>query len=130
MNGHAGVDRPVPGKISTHAVLFFLRGACAVKTDDRFLMAGDEKQRAKRAIGPDGHILTLANLPRPPVSRWVARRKAEIVTSVHGGLLNRNKACQRYLITDEEFREWDRAYAAFGLAGLKIRSKHQKEHQS
>jgi hypothetical protein len=97
--------------------------------DDRSPMAGDKKQCAKRAIGPDGRILTLANLPQPPVTRWVARRKAEIVASVHGGLLDRNEACQRYLITNEEFLEWDRAYAAFGLAGLKIRSKRQKEHQ-
>ncbi|MES2292371.1 MAG: DUF1153 domain-containing protein [Pseudomonadota bacterium] len=97
--------------------------------DDRSPMAGDKKQCAKRAIGPDGRILTLANLPQPPVTRWVARRKAEIVASVHGGLLDRNEACQRYLITNEEFLEWDRAYAAFGLAGLKIRSKRQKEQQ-
>ena len=129
MNSHVDVTGRVPGKISTRAELFLRRGACAVEMDDRSLMAGDEKQRAKRAIGPDGRILTLANLPRPPVKRWVARRKAEIVASVHGGLLDRNEACQRYLITNEEFLEWVRSYAAFGLAGLKIRSNRQKEHQ-
>ena len=93
-------------------------------------MAGDDKRRAKRVIGPDGRILTLADLPRPPVSRWVARRKAEIVACVHGGLLDRNEACERYVITNEEFLEWDRAYMAFGLPGLKIGSKRQRERQS
>jgi hypothetical protein len=129
MNSLVAAAGPVPANISRRAEHFFRRGACVAAMDDRSLMPGDEKQRAKRAIGPDGRILTLANLPRPPVARWVARRKAEIVASVHGGLLDRNEACERYLITNEEFLEWDRAYAAFGLAGLKIRSKRQKEHQ-
>lgn len=93
-------------------------------------MAGDDMKRAKRVIGPTGRILTLADLPRPPVSRWVARRKAEIVACVHGGLLDRDEACARYVITKEEFLEWDRAYSAFGLSGLKIRSKFQRERLS
>ena len=92
-------------------------------------MAGDGRKPEKWVIGPDGLILTLADLPRPPVSRWVARRKAQIVASVHGGLLDRNEACERYVITHEEFLEWDRAYSAFGLSGLKIRAKRQRERQ-
>jgi hypothetical protein len=49
---------------------------------------------------------------------------------VQGGLLDRNQACERYVITQEEFLEWDRAYSAFGLPGLKIRQIRQRERLS
>jgi hypothetical protein len=36
----------------------------------------------KYVIGPDGSPLTLADLPAPGTTRWVIRRKAEIVAAV------------------------------------------------
>ncbi|HAQ74876.1 MAG TPA: DUF1153 domain-containing protein, partial [Hyphomonas sp.] len=42
--------------------------------------------------GPDGQMLTLADLPSPNISRWVTRRKAEVVAAVSGGLLSRKAA--------------------------------------
>lgn len=93
-------------------------------------MTDREKRYVKRAIGPDGRILTLADLPSPDTTRWVARRKAEIVASVHAGLIDKREACERYAITDEEFLEWVRAYSTAGLPGLQMRAKRKRNFSS
>jgi Protein of unknown function (DUF1153) len=82
-------------------------------------MTNDAEKRAKLIIGPDGSVLTLASLPAPNPRRWVARRKAEIVAAVQGGLLDMTDACSRYQISHEEFITWDRAYRSRGLRGLR-----------
>ena len=60
----------------------------------------------KYVIGPDGSQLTLADLPAPGTTRWVIRRKAEIVAAVRGGLLSFEEACDRYALTADEFLAW------------------------
>jgi hypothetical protein len=60
-------------------------------------------------IGPNGDVLTKADLPPPNTKRWVIRRKAEVVVAVHGGLLTLDDACRRYGLTHEEFAAWQRA---------------------
>ena len=67
--------------------------------------------------GPDGGILT--NLPPANIKRWVARRKAQVIAAVRGGLLTMPQACRRYSISTEEFMEWERHYEAEGLEGLR-----------
>ena len=74
-------------------------------------------------IGPDGAILTPLNLPPPNTVRWVARRKAEVVAAVRGGLLTMSEACHRYRLSVEEFQEWDRHYRADGLLGLRASAR-------
>ena len=69
--------------------------------------------------GPDGQKLTLADLPSPGISRWVTRRKAEVVAAVLGGVLTRESACERYNLTEEEFEGWERLYARHGSKGLR-----------
>jgi hypothetical protein len=59
-------------------------------------------------IGPNGDVLTRADLPPPDTKRWVIRRKAEVVVAVHGGLLTLDDACRRYGLTQEEFAAWQR----------------------
>jgi len=59
-------------------------------------------------IGPNGDILTKADLPSPNTKRWVLRRKAEVVVAVRGGLLTLDDACRRYGLTTEEFAAWQR----------------------
>ena len=54
-------------------------------------------------IGPLGFPITLADLPRPGTLRWVARRKAEIVAAVEGGLMSRESACAMYALSSDEF---------------------------
>lgn len=84
------------------------------------------EQRATRSqvIGPDGSVLTPANLPPANTVRWIARRKAEVVTAVRGGLLSMAEACERYRLSTEEFMAWERAYAAEGQDGLRASVKH------
>jgi hypothetical protein len=78
-------------------------------------------------IGPDGAPLTLMDLPAPETKRWVARRKAEVVAAVRGGLLSLDEACTRYALTLEEFVSWERAIQQFGLPGL--RATHMQEYR-
>jgi hypothetical protein len=75
----------------------------------------------KRVRGPDGGPLMLSDLPLAHTTRWVARRKAELVCAVRGGLLSVEEACRRYAMTIEEFRAWVRAFERFGLSGLRSR---------
>jgi hypothetical protein len=73
----------------------------------------------KYVLGPDGSPLTIANLPAPGTTRWVIRRKAEVVAAVRGGLLSLEEACSRYILTVEEFLAWQRSIDRYGLAGLR-----------
>mgnify|MGYP003394920176 CR=1 FL=1 len=75
--------------------------------------------RPRHVIGPDGSPLTLADLPPSSTSRWVVRRKAEVVAAVRGGLLSLQDACQLYTLTTEEFLSWQHAIDDHGLAGLR-----------
>ena len=36
-------------------------------------------------FGPNGNVLTIADLPSPKTKRWVRRRKTEVVLAVKGG---------------------------------------------
>lgn len=78
-------------------------------------------------IGPNGSPLTLADLP-PKNTRWVARRKAEVVAAVRGGLLSLEDACERYSLTVDEFLAWQRTIDKHGLLGL--RATHLKQYRS
>ena len=70
--------------------------------------------------GPFGEALTVENLPPAGTSRWVIRRKAEVVAAVVGGLLTLDQACERYQLSYEEFASWQRALDRSGVPGLRI----------
>ena len=79
-------------------------------------------------IGPLGEPLTLDTLPPPETTRWVVRRKAEVVAAVNGGLLSVDEVCDRYNLTVEEFAGWQRAIDRSGMPGLRVtRIKHYRE---
>jgi Protein of unknown function (DUF1153) len=59
-------------------------------------------------------------LPAPDTKRWVARRKAVIVNAVRNGTLTFEEACRRYQLSAEEFRAWEKAIDAHGVAGLRV----------
>lgn len=82
---------------------------------------------ANYVIGPDGTPLSMADLPSSDTRRWVARRKAEVVAAVNGGLLTLNEACERYALSVEEFLSWKHAVDEFGLPGL--RATHMQEYR-
>lgn len=83
-------------------------------------MIDDQNVRPTEVVGPLGEPMTLADLPRPDTSRWVARRKAEVVAAVNGGLLTLSEACDRYQMTLEEFASWQRHADRSGLQGLRV----------
>jgi hypothetical protein len=76
-------------------------------------------EKPEAVIGPLGERLTMESLPPPDTRRWVARRKAEVVAAVNGGLLTIAEACERYQLTLEEFASWQRAEERIGLPGLR-----------
>jgi hypothetical protein len=83
--------------------------------------------RPAQVIGPLGESLTLDSLPPPSTTRWVVRRKAEVVAAVNGGLLTVDEACQRYTLSLEEFASWQRAVDRSGMPGLRVtRIQHYK----
>lgn len=66
-----------------------------------------QKIRSAQVIGPLGETLTFESLPPANTVRWVARRKAEVVAAVVGGLLTVDDACERYSLSLwEEFVSW------------------------
>jgi hypothetical protein len=91
------------------------------------MMLENQKFRPAQVIGPLGEPLTLDSLPSPETSRWVVRRKAEVVAAVNGGLLNVDEVCERYRLTVEEFAAWQRAVDRSGMPGLRVtRIQHYK----
>ncbi len=89
-------------------------------TSGSCLMSDVETRPKPKVIGPSGRPLGLDDLPPPDTRRWVARRKAEVVAAVRGGLLTFEEACARYNLTPEEFSSWERAIDRHGLNGLRV----------
>jgi hypothetical protein len=90
-------------------------------------MIENQKFRPAQVIGPLGESLTLDSLPPPNTTRWVVRRKAEVVAAVNGGLLSVDEACERYSLSVEEFAAWQRAVDRSGMPGLRVtRIQHYK----
>lgn len=58
-------------------------------------------------------------LPPPETKRWVMRRKAQVVAAVRSGLLTFEEACQRYRLSEEEFKCWMALLDRHGLRGLR-----------
>ena len=59
-------------------------------------------------------------LPVRDTTRWVARRKAAVVTAVRSGEIHLEQACRRYELSEEEFHAWERGIEAYGVAGLRV----------
>jgi hypothetical protein len=74
--------------------------------------------RRKPARGPDGSVLTLADLPSPDTKRWVIRRKAIVVAAVRGGLITLDMACDRYRLNPEELLSWQYYIDRYGFRAL------------
>lgn len=83
-------------------------------------MLENQKFKPASVIGPLGEALTLDSLPPPDTTRWVVRRKAEVVAAVTGGLLTADEACDRYNLSFEEFASWQRAVDRAGMPGLRV----------
>src|SRR5580765_3692056 len=90
-------------------------------------MIDNQKLRPPYVVGPLGESLTMEALPPQDTTRWIARRKAEVVAAVNGGLLSVDEACDRYGLTLEELATWQRAVERSGMRGLRI-SRIQHYH--
>ena len=75
--------------------------------------------RPVSVIGPHGEPITRQTLPAPS-ERWTARRKAEVVAAVNGGLLSVDEACERYRMSVEELASWMRTEERLGVRGLRV----------
>ncbi|MEO9600105.1 DUF1153 domain-containing protein [Parasphingorhabdus sp.] len=95
-------------------------------------MESGRQRKPERVIGPFGEALSLSDLPKNNVTRWVIRRKAEVVAAVNGGLLSLEEACARYDLSFEEFLSWQDSIEKSGLPGLRISylSKYRTEHRA
>ncbi len=58
-------------------------------------------------------------LPSPKTRRWVMRRKAQVVTAVRNGIISLNEACERYHLSEEEFKSWSFLLDSHGVHGLR-----------
>lgn len=104
-----------------------LRRRSECKTDG-YYMIENQKIRPAQVIGPLGEPLTLDSLPPPSTTRWVVRRKAEVVSAVNGGLLSVDEVCERYGLTLEEFASWQRSVDRSGMPGLRVtRIQHYRD---
>lgn len=91
-------------------------------------MIQTDRSRPKAVIGPLGEALSRDTLPPANTSRWVVRRKAEVVAAVNGGLLTIAEACERYGLTLEELASWQRAIEREGMQGLRAtRVQHYRQ---
>ncbi len=76
--------------------------------------------------GPtEGQVLmctscTTVDLPPSDTKRWVARRKAAVVTAVRSGAIGLEEARRRYELSEEEFLAWKWGIANHSVAGLRI----------
>jgi hypothetical protein len=90
-------------------------------------MTEHQKSRPAHVIGPMGERLTMKSLPPPDTTRWMPRRKAEVVAAVNGGLISIDEACDRYSLSVEELASWQRAIERSGMLGLRAtRLQHYK----
>ena len=67
-------------------------------------------------------------LPSSDTKRWSSRRKAAVVVAVGTGIISREEACARYLLSEEELAGWETALDKRGIPGL--RSGIQSSHHS
>lgn len=79
-----------------------------------------QNSRPARVVGPLGEILTREDLPPADTTRWVASRKAQVVTAVESGLMTIEEAMARYSLSLEEFHSWQRAMDRHGVPGLRM----------
>ena len=74
---------------------------------------------------PEGQVLictscTTVDLSPSDTKRWVARRKAAVVSAVRSGAIGLEEACRRYELSEEEFHTWERGIENHGVPGLRI----------
>ena len=102
--------------------VYFTRSSSHTKPETRVIRLGE--QRNKKPLLPD---ITLADLPPANTTRWVTRRKAQVVAAVRKGILSLDEACARYTLSVEEFLNWQELIDRHGMRAL--RATRVKEYR-
>jgi transposase-like protein len=63
--------------------------------------------------------IRIEDLPQPGITRWVIRRKAQVVAAVQSGAISLEEVCRRYSVSLEEFQSWQRSLEQHGIYGLR-----------
>ena len=71
----------------------------------------------------------LSYLPAPNLRRWVTRRKAQVVAAVRDGILSFDQACERYSLSEEEFKSWIGLLDNHGVRGLRATRAQGYRHE-
>jgi Protein of unknown function (DUF1153) len=95
------------------------RWRTALLLSRRLPTPSENRPKVMYVIGPEGSHLTITDLPAPGTRRWVARRKAEVVAAVRGGLISLEEVCSRYELTVDELLSWQESFDQYGLRGLR-----------
>ncbi len=64
-------------------------------------------------------------LPAPDTKRWSPSRKAAVLAATRAGLISREEACARYLLSAEELEAWEKAFDRNGVPGLRTTRQQQ-----
>lgn len=78
--------------------------------------------------GPMGPI-TIDDLPSSSTTYWTARRKAEVLAAIDGGLMDFEEACARYRLSREELGAWRSMLDRAGVPGLRITNRQRLRDQ-
>lgn len=85
--------------------------------------------RPTSVAGPVGP-LTMDDLPSPTAAYWVARRKAELLAAIDGGLIGSDEACERYRLSGEELEAWRRTIRRAGIPGLRVTTARRRRDRN
>ena len=86
------------------------------------------KHADDQIMPPASGVVVPFNLPPSYTVRWVPRRKADVVSAVHAGILSMLEACHRYRLSPEEFLDWERQYKAGELTRPRASPKKPALH--
>jgi hypothetical protein len=96
---------------------------CAPETSDAEIKIAQASGglRGESAAKPKGRRkpIRIEDLPPPGITRWVIRRKAQVVSAVATGSISLDEVCQRYSVSVEEFQSWQRLLERHGIYGLR-----------
>ncbi len=65
-------------------------------------------------------LLRLESVPAVTTTRWIPRRKAQVVRAIEAGLLSCEEARRLYRLSEEELESWQRALRQVGEPGLRV----------
>lgn len=68
----------------------------------------------------DGRTVGVDGLPPGGTTRWGFKKKTIVVRAVAAGMLTLQETLDRYHMTEQEFRLWERGLSEGGTAGLML----------